>query len=142
MIEDENNFNNINAKSNIEHRGKHDFEELSKKIIGAAIEVHRELGPGFLESIYEEALKVEFMEHGLHYDAQKEIQIRYLGVEVGIHRLDLLVEKQIVVELKTVKELMDVHFSQLRSYLKATGLKVGLLFNFAKPTLEIKRVVN
>ncbi len=138
----DNNFNKINAKSNMGHKGKHNFEELSKKIVGAAIEVHRELGPGFLESIYEEALKVEFTEHGLQYGAQKEIQIKYLGVEVGLHRLDLPVEKQIVVELKAVKELTDVHFSQLRSYLKATGLKVGLLFNFAKPTLEIKRVVN
>jgi len=126
----------------MEHKGKHSFEELSNKIIGAAIEVHRELGPGFLESIYEEALKVEFMEHGLRYDAQKEIKIMYLNVEVGLHRLDLLVEKQIIVELKAVKELTDIHFAQLRSYLKATGLKVGLLFNFAKPTLEIKRVVN
>ena len=82
------------------------------------------------------------MEHGIHYDAQKEIQIKYLGAEIGLHRLDLLVEKQIVVELKAVKELTDVHFAQLRSYLKATALKVGLLFNFAKPTLQIKRVVN
>ena len=82
------------------------------------------------------------MEHGLRYDAQKEIQIKYLGVEVGLHSLDLLVENQIVVELKAVKELTDVHFAQLRSYHKATGLKVGLLFNFAKATLEIKRVVN
>jgi GxxExxY protein len=131
-----------NSKSIMEHKGKHSFEELSNKIIGAAIEVHRELGPGFLESIYEEALKVEFMEHGLRYDAQKEIKIMYLNVEVGLHRLDLLVEKQIIVELKAVKELTDIHFAQLRSYLKATGLKVGLLFNFAKPTLEIKRVVN
>jgi GxxExxY protein len=126
----------------MESKGKHNFEELSKKIIGAAIEVHRALGPGFLESIYEEALKVEFAEHGLHYDAQKEIQIKYLGVEVGLHRLDLLVEKQIIVELKAVKDFTEIHFAQLRSYLKATGLKVGLLFNFSKPTLEIKRVVN
>ena len=126
----------------MESKGKHNFEELSKKIIGAAIEVHRALGPGFLESIYEEALKVEFAEHGLHYDAQKEIQIKYLGVEVGLHRLDLLIEKQIIVELKAVKEFTEIHFAQLRSYLKATGLKVGLLFNFSKPTLEIKRVVN
>jgi GxxExxY protein len=137
-----NKFIKINDEPKLEYREKHNFEDLSKKIIGAAIEVHRELGPGFLESIYEEALKVEFMEHKLHYDAQKEIQIKYLGVAVGLHRLDLLVENQIIIELKAVKELTDVHFSQLRSYLKATGLKVGLLFNFAKPTLEIKRVVN
>ena len=141
-MRDTSSFNKLNANSNMEHRTKHDFEKLSKRIIGAAIEVHRELGPGFLESIYEEALKVEFVEQGLHYDAQKEIQIKYLGVAVGLHRLDLLVEKQIIIELKAVRELTDVHFSQLRSYLKATGLKVGLLFNFAKSTLEIKRVVN
>ena len=121
---------------------KHQFEELSNRIIGAAIEVHRELGPGFLENIYEEALKIELSEHKLHYDSQKDISIKYLGVEVGRHRLDLVVEKKIIVELKTVKELADIHFAQLRSYLKATGLKIGLLLNFAKPTLEIKRVVN
>jgi GxxExxY protein len=121
---------------------KYQFEELSKKIIGAAIEVHRELGPGFLENIYEEVLKLELSEHRLHYDNQKEIKIKYLGVEIGTHRLDLLVENMIIVELKAVKEFSDIHFAQLRSYLKATGLKVGLLLNFAKPSLEIKRVVN
>jgi GxxExxY protein len=121
---------------------KHQFEELSKKIIGAAIEVHRALGPGFLENIYEEALKLELSEHRLHYDSQKEIKIMYLGVEIGTHRLDLLVENKIIVELKALKEFADIHFAQLRSYLKATGLKVGLLLNFAKPSLEIKRVVN
>jgi GxxExxY protein len=126
----------------MEHKGKHNFEELSKKIIGAAIEVHRALGPGFLESIYEQALKVELVEHDIHYDSQKDIKIKYLGVEVGLHRLDLFIENQIIIELKAVKELTDIHFAQLRSYLKATGLKVGLLFNFAKSTLDIKRVVN
>ena len=95
-----------------------------------------------MESIYEEALKVEFSEHGLHFDCQKEIKIEYLGVEVGVHRLDLLIENKIIVELKAVAELSDIHFAQLRSYLKATGLKVGLLLNFSKPTLEVRRVVN
>ena len=120
----------------------HQFEELTKKIIGAAILVHRELGPGFVESIYEEALKVEFSEHSLSFESQKEITVKYLDVVVGVHRLDMLVENQVIVELKAVKELTDVHFAQLRSYLKATGLKVGLLLNFAKPKLEIRRVVN
>jgi GxxExxY protein len=137
-----NNFRETRVDSNEGHRTKHDFEELSKKIIGAAIEVHRELGPGFLESIYEQALKLELTEHNIHFDSQKDVRIKYLGVEVGQHRLDLIIENQIVVELKAVKELTDVCFAQLRSYLKATGLKVGLLFNFNKPTLEIKRVVN
>jgi GxxExxY protein len=118
------------------------FEVLSRRIIGAAIEVHRELGPGFLEHIYEEALKIEFSEHDLNFESQKEIKIKYLGTEVGSHRLDLLVENKIIIELKAVKEFNDIHFAQLISYLKATGLKVGLLLNFAKPTLEIKRVVH
>jgi GxxExxY protein len=123
-------------------KGKHQFEDLSKKIIGAALEVHRELGPGFLENVYEEALKVDLREHKLHFESQKEIKIEYLGVLVGTHRLDLVVENKIIVELKAVNEMADIHFSQLRSYLKATGLKVGLLLNFAKPTLQIRRVVN
>ena len=139
---DDNNPEETGVKSIDNERIKHDFEELSKRIIGAAIRVHRELGPGFLESIYEQALKVEFAENNLHFDSQKEIKIKYMGVEVGQHRLDLLAENQIIIEIKAVKELIDIHFAQLRSYLKATGLKVGLLLNFAKPTLEIKRVVN
>ncbi|MBW1719849.1 MAG: GxxExxY protein [Deltaproteobacteria bacterium] len=120
----------------------HQFEELSSRIIGAAIEVHRELGPGFLEAIYEEALKIELSEQSICYESQKEIKIEYLGVEIGVHRLDLLVEKKIIVELKAVKELTDIHFAQLRSYLKAADLNVGLLLNFAQSTMEIRRVVN
>ena len=121
---------------------KYQFEALSKNFIGAAIRVHTELGPGFLEKIYEEALKVELSEVELEYEYQKEIEVEYLGTVVGTHRLDLVVEENIIVELKAVKAFEDIHFAQLRSYLKATGLKVGLLLNFAKPTLEIKRIVN
>lgn len=115
---------------------------MSKKIIGAAILVHRELGLGFLESVYEEALKVELFNQGFNFDFQKEIKIEYLGTEVGMHRLDLLVENSIIVELKAVKDLADIHFAQVRSYLKATGLKVALLLNFSQPTLQVKRIVN
>jgi len=139
---DELNFNETGIETLARGKETHQFEELSSRIIGAAIEVHRELGPGFLEAIYEEALKIELSEQSMRYDSQKEIKIEYLGVEIGVHRLDLLVEKKIIVELKAVKELTDIHFAQLRSYLKAAGLKVGLLLNFAKPTLEIRRVVN
>ena len=120
----------------------HKFGSLSNKIIGAAIQVHRELGPGFIEGIYEEALKVEFTRRKINFEHQKEIKIEYRGVTVGIHRMDLLVEKDIIVELKAIKELADIHFAQILSYLIATGLKVGLLMNFSKPTLEVKRVVN
>ena len=115
---------------------------MSNQIIGAAIKVHKELGPGFLESIYEEALKVELSKNELDFASQMEVQIEYLGVPVGLHRLDLLVQNEVIVELKAVKELADIHFAQLRSYLKATGIKVGLLLNFSKPTFEVRRVVN
>ena len=126
----------------LKEKERHHFENLSKKIIGAAIEVHWELGPGFLEKIYEEALKLELRKQDLEFEYQKEITVEYLGVVVGTHRLDLIVEDNIMIELKAVKEFEDIHYAQLRSYLKATDMKVGLLLNFAKPTLEIKCIVN
>jgi GxxExxY protein len=131
----------VNGKMEVNEE-KHRFEDLSSEVIGIAIQVHRELGPGFVETIYEEAMKIEFFEHELNFESQKGIVVEYLGAEVGRHRLDLVVENQVIVELKAVKELADIHFAQLRSYLKATKLRIGLLLNFAKPTVEIKRVVN
>ena len=121
---------------------KHHFEELSNLIIGAAIDVHKELGPGFLEKIYEEALKLQLSECGIRFESQKEVKVKFHGIEIGNHRMDLIIENQIVIELKAVKELLDIHRAQLRSYLKATGLKTGLLINFSKPKIEIKRIVN
>jgi GxxExxY protein len=120
----------------------HDFEALSGKIIEAAISVHKELGPGFLESIYESAIKVALRHRGIVYDSQKEVTVLFESEEVGVHRLDLLVEGQIVVELKAIKALEDIHFAQVKSYLKATGLHVGLLMNFYSPTLVVKRIVS
>ena len=120
---------------------KHSFEQLSGRVIEAAIAVHKELGPGFLESIYESALKTVLRHRGMVYDSQKEVTIVFEGEEVGVHRLDLLVEEEIVVELKAVKALEDLHFAQVRSYLKATKLHVGLLMNFNAPRLVVKRVV-
>ncbi|MBN1911836.1 MAG: GxxExxY protein [Pirellulales bacterium] len=119
----------------------HAFEPLSGEIIEAALDVHRELGPGFLESIYHNALTTALRHRGIVYEKEKEVTIVYAGEEVGVHRLDLLVADQIIVELKAVKDFEDIHFAQLRSYLKATRLRVGLLMNFNKPKLEIKRVV-
>lgn len=119
----------------------HDFEVLSGRIIEAAIAVHRELGPGFLESIYDSAVRTALRHRGIIYESQKEVTIVFEGEEAGVHRLDLLVEHEIVVELKAVKSLEDVHFAQVRSYLKATGLHVGLLVNFNATTLIIKRIV-
>lgn len=108
-----------------------EYEELTGKIIAAAIEVHRELGPGFLESVYEKALVFELRSRGLKVGPQREIVILYRGVEVGKHRLDLLVEDLIVVELKAVKNIEPIHF--------AAGRQHGLILNFAKITLEVKR---
>ena len=119
-----------------------ELETLTGKIIECAITVHKKLGPGFLESVYQTALPIELRKAGLKVDAQKEIKIFYDGREIGLHRLDLLVEKQVIVELKTVKEFNESHKAQLLSYLKATSLKVGLLLNFANAVLKIKRMVN
>jgi len=119
-----------------------EFGKLTEKIIGAAIEVHRRLGPGFIESIYENALAIELRKRRVQYERQVELVVEYDGVEVGRHRLDLLVERTIVVELKAIKDVKDVHFAIVRSYLKAAGKQHGLLLNFAKPTLEVKRVIS
>jgi GxxExxY protein len=119
-----------------------EYEDLTGRIIAAAIEVHKRLGPGFLESIYENSLLIELQSRGLHANQQVIIEIKYDGHRVGEHRLDMMVEDTIVVELKAVKDLEDVHFAIVKSYLKASGKSHGLLLNFAKPTLEIKRVIN
>ena len=119
---------------------KLEHEKLTGEIIGAAIEVHRALGPGFLESVYETALVVELRHCGLCFERQLSVPIVYRGVEVGLHRIDLFVADEIVVELKTIKELLNEHFAIVRSYLRAAGRDHGLLLNFAKPTLEVKRV--
>lgn len=114
--------------------------QLTEQVIGAAIRVHTELGPGFLESIYEEALAVEFRLIGLRFERQKPVPIFYRAQPVGEHRVDLFVENSLVVELKAITALEKVHFAVLRSYLKALGVSHGLLLNFAGTRLTIKRV--
>ena len=119
-----------------------EYEELTGQIIGAAIEVHRQLGPGFIESIYENALVYELRKRGLKVEQQVEAPIIYDGkIEVGKHRLDLLVEDVIVVDLKAISELLPIHFAIVKSQLRAVKRKHGLLINFAKVTLEVKRVI-
>ncbi len=113
--------------------------EITHQIIGAAIRVHRALGPGFLESIYEEALAIEFALSGIPFVRQKPIPLFYKDHQIGEHRLDFLVDDKIVVELKAISDLEDIHFAIGRSYLKATNLNDGLLFNFATAPLTIKR---
>lgn len=118
------------------------LEDVTGPVIAAAIAVHKELGPGFLESVYEQALKIELASRAIGFEAQKPVKVSYAGLPVGNHILDLFVENCVVVELKAVKDLEDVHFAQLRSYLRATGARVGLLMNFNSSTLLVKRVVN
>ncbi len=113
--------------------------EITEQVIAAAIRVHRELGPGFLESIYEEALAVEFALSGIQFIRQQPVPLFYRDHQIGEHRLDFLVEGKIIVELKAISELQDIHFAVGRSYLKATNLQDGLLLNFATVPLTIKR---
>jgi GxxExxY protein len=114
--------------------------ELTEKIIGAAIRVHTELGPGFLESVYEEALAIEFTAAGIPLERQKVVPILYQEHHVGEHRLDFLIAGSVVVELKAISSLEDIHFAIARSYLKATALDDGLILNFATCPLTIRRV--
>jgi GxxExxY protein len=116
-------------------------EELTSRIIACAIEVHKALGPGFLESIYEPALTIELRRAGLHVEQQKILLINYRDIPVGEHRLDLLVEGKVIVELKAISALEDIHFAIVRSYLKAAGIEHGLLLNFASAPLTVKRVI-
>jgi len=103
---------------------------LTERIIGAAIEVHRVLGPGLLESIYEEALCIELKLRGIPFQRQVEVDVVYKGQVIKGQRLDLLIDAEVVVELKSVARLPDVVTAQVLSYLKATGLKRALLINF------------
>lgn len=119
----------------------HEFEALSGKVLDAPVAVHKTLGPGFLECVYQKALEVSLGHRNITFETQNEIHVFFEEVDVGLHRLDLLVASEIIVELKAVKALDEIHYSQVRSYLKATGLHVGLLLNFNAPTLIIKRIV-
>lgn len=105
-------------------------DEVARVVIGAAIEVHRALGPGFAEATYEEALCIELHERGVAFERQAPVRVEYKGHVVGEGRLDLLVERLVVVELKATETLAPVHFSQVISYLRATGLPLGLLITF------------
>jgi GxxExxY protein len=113
---------------------------ITDQVIGAAIQVHKTLGPGFLEAIYEEALATEFNHLCIRYERQKTVHIEYRGKPIGEHRLDFLVEDKVIVELKAIQDVEDIHFAIVRSYLKATGLQSALLLNFTSMPLTIRRV--
>jgi GxxExxY protein len=119
-----------------EARSKLLHEELTERIIGAAIEVHRALGPGLLESAYEECLCHEFHLRGICFERQRPLPVEYKGVKLDCgYRLDLIVENKVILEIKCVEHVLPVHEAQLLTYLKMTGIRVGLILNFNISTL-------
>ena len=119
------------------------LDQLANAVIGMAIEVHRVLGPGYLESVYAAAMEIELRYRNVSFEAQRSIAVEYKGHSVGEGRIDLLIENQLVVELKAVERLLPIHRAQVISYLKATGCQLGLLINFNEEVLRtgVKRVV-
>ena len=116
-------------------------KEVTEKIIGAAFEVYRELGYGFLERVYQKAMQVELQRAGLKAELERKIQVRYKGVVVGDYEADLLVADSVIVELKVAKNYNSEDEPQLLNELKATGVKVGLIANFGRTRVEFKRMV-
>ncbi len=122
---------------------KDDFplKELTEKVIGAAFEVHNELGAGFLEKVYETALQIELGSRGVKAAPQSQIPVSYKGKLVGVYLADLLIDEVLICEIKAIKELAPEHEAQLIHYLKTTGIKVGLLLNFGRTRLQFRRFV-
>ena len=118
------------------------YKEESYKIIGSAMEVHRELGSGFLESVYHEALAFEFDNKEIPFDLEKKLEVNYKGQVLSKYYIaDFVCYGKIIIEIKAINELSGVHESQVINYLKATGYKLGLLINFGAESLEYKRIV-
>jgi GxxExxY protein len=115
--------------------------DLTKVIIGAALTVHKTLGPGFPEKIYQKALQEEFRKQNIPFVREKQIKVFYENTDVGYTVVDFFIYDKIIVELKVAKVILDVHTKQVIGYLKTTDLKLGLILNFGKSKLEIKRVI-
>ena len=118
------------------------YEEITHKIIGAAMKVHSVLGNGFQEVIYQRALAIEMEKNGLGFKRELEMGIYYDGIDIGTRRVDFFVEDQIMVDLKALIKLEDVHLAQAMNYCQAYNLPIGLLINFGAKSLEFKRVYN
>ena len=121
----------------------HQLDETTGAVIGAALEVHRVLGPGFLETVYEEAMAIEFGLRGIPFERQKPISVSYKGRPIGEGRLDFFVQNSVIVELKAAEKLLPIHQAQVMSYLKAARCRLGLLINFHERLLKegVRRVV-
>jgi len=117
-------------------------KEITRDIIGAAMEVHKTLGNGFQEVIYQRALEIELHNMGLNFHREFEMPIYYKEERIGTRRVDFLVEEHISVELKAITQLEDVHLAQAKNYLEAYHIEVGLLINFGSKSLQFKRLVN
>jgi GxxExxY protein len=117
------------------------YQELSYRIIGAAMEVHKLLGPGFLEMVYEKALAHEFSLRKIPYYHQKSLFVKYKEIDVGKYRPDIVVDNKIILEIKSVTSFSPAHESQAHHYLIATGLRLALLLNFGAESLQIKRII-
>ena len=115
-------------------------EDLTSKIIACAYKIHNTLGFGFLEAVYQNALLIELLKTGLHAEKEKKIQVHYDSQLVGDYMADIIVENKIILELKSVKDLHPAHSAQLINYLKATGMEIGLLINFAE-SVQVKRKI-
>ncbi len=118
------------------------YDDLTHKIIGCAMKVHSTLGNGFQEVIYQRALKIEMEKQGLGFKREMEMAIYYDGIDIGTRRVDFFVEDAVMVELKAIIKLEDVHLAQAMNYCQAYGLPIGLLINFGSKSLEFKRVYN
>jgi GxxExxY protein len=118
------------------------YAELSFKIMECAFEVHNQLGPGFSEDIYEQALTFELAERGIQYTRQKPVEVTYKNIPIGVYRLDLVIEDKVILELKAVSALNEQHKQQLLSYLKASHLQLGILINFGSRKVESSRIVH
>lgn len=117
------------------------YSDLTEQIIKAALKVHKQLGPGFIEKIYQRALEIELTNNKIKIEREKLLKLTYEGINIGSDKADFVIDRKVLVELKAVSELSDIHRAQLISYLKASGLRIGLLINFAQQKLQIKRVI-
>lgn len=124
----------------IKYRGI--LNKLTQQAIGISINVHNKIGPGFVEKIYCGILSYEFKKAKLKFEREAEIKVKYEGQEFGYQRVDFLIEDKIIIEVKSVPEINNIHQAQLLSYLRTSNIRVGLILNFAKSRLEIKRLVN
>ena len=117
-------------------------EDLTRKIIGCAMEVHNQLGNGFQEVVYQRALSIELNMNNIHHEREKEMALQYKGYDIGTRRVDFFIEDCIMLEIKALIQLEDVHLAQAMNYLEAYKMEIGLLINFGAKSLQFKRVHN